>query len=83
MDNSFPEDIEEETIKYWIEEAKTYIQSKELKLLRIMDTYEVASRYSVYGDDWIGAVINAKLKDIPGANFIIAGRDIFDRGDIL
>ncbi len=82
LDNSFPEDIEEETIKYWIEEAKTYIQSKELKLLRVMDTYEVASRYSVYGDDWIGG-INAKLKDIPGANFIIAGRDIFDNKDIL
>jgi len=68
------EGLEEDAIKKCVGEVKGYIISKNKRLLRIIDTYEIASRYSVYGDDWIGG-INARLKEIPGTAFILAGRD--------
>jgi Flp pilus assembly protein TadD len=78
----FPEDPEKEAMETWIEEAKSYVRLNKKRLVRIMDTYEIVSRYSLYGADWVGEV-NKKLRDIPGTIFIIAGRDLLGDQDFL
>lgn len=74
LDSSFNTGLEEDVLDTFSVEVVDYLKSRQKKLLRITDTFEIVLKYSRYGDNWAKG-INEKLKNIPGMFFLIAGRD--------
>ena len=74
--------LEEEAIDACVQEVAIYLKSKKKKLLRITDTFEIALKYTLYEDNWVGG-INERLGELAGTFFITAGRDKLDNKDIL
>ncbi|MCA2002091.1 MAG: ATP-binding protein, partial [Chloroflexi bacterium] len=74
--------LEEDALNAFFAETAFYLDSRKKKLLRIMDTFEIVLKYSMYGDDWAKGV-NERLKRIPGVFFLIAGRDVVEERDVL
>ena len=67
----------DEAVDCCIQETAKFLKTQDKKLLLIIDTFETALKYQLYEDDRITKSFD-KLKTIPGAGFVIAGRDKSD-----
>jgi len=81
-DDAPSKDLQKEAVETCIQEVVIYLQTRGKRLLRITDTFEIALKYNLYGDDWARG-INEKLRDIPGTVFIAAGRDKLGDMDVI
>lgn len=76
------ENVEIDAVNLCTQEISKYLENNQKTLLRIIDTYEISSRYEAYGKNWT-LEINEILKNIPGIKFILASRDEFEGKDIF
>ena len=79
---SAPGGLEAAAVYACVREIDVYLKAHKKKLMRIIDTFEIALRYRHYEGDW-AAGINEKLKSIANTVFVLAGRDKLAEENIL